>query len=71
MAGIIYEYKCPNGHTQTEARRLKNRDDTAYCEKCKGDANSKTPVLMERIRFHPVKTTFKFRDRSSYKHERK
>jgi len=63
MGGIIYEYECPNGHKQTESRRVKARDDTAYCKEC--------GTLMARILFHPVKTTFKFRDRSSYKHERR
>lgn len=67
MAGIFYEYECPKGHKQIEMRRLKDRDAAVYCEECKGDANSKTPVMMERVLFHPVKTNFKFHDKSSYK----
>lgn len=59
MAGIFYEYECPKGHKQTEMRRLKDRDALARCNECQ--------EVMDRVLFHPVKTTFKFHDKSSYK----
>ncbi len=71
MGGILYEYGCPQGHKQTEMRRLKDRDAILYCDQCAGSIEQNSRVIMDRIIFHATKTTFKFNDRTSQKRARK
>ena len=69
MAGILYEHECPSGHRQTEMRRLKDRDLTVYCDKCI-ELRIVPWVTMKR-KISPVRTNFKFHDRTAYKWSRK